>query len=57
MGRTPARAPNQHPDYESLPKAIKMALTEAEYCWIGREQRETLQESMTSPEVYDDAGT
>lgn len=56
MDRTSSRKPNKHPDYDRQPAAIKQLVTEREWCWMGREQRQNLQEELTNPEVTDEGG-
>jgi hypothetical protein len=41
----------KHPDYDELPESIKCAFTPKEYAWMDDEQKRTLQQDMTNPEV------
>jgi len=46
---------HHHPDYDSLPEAIKYVYTAKEYAWMGDEQRAELVENecMPDPEDFD----
>ncbi len=43
-----------HPDYDKLPEAIKVTISERDYACMPDEERRNLQQDMTMPEYEED---
>ena len=43
-----------HPDYESLPEAIRHDVTDEEFAWMTDEQRENVMDDFCCPEPEED---
>lgn len=44
----------EHPDYASLPEAVKASISAKEYSCMGDTERRNLMQDLTMPEVFED---